>query len=288
MKSILLIFLLTATATVVLAADADQIIFPHDTHFDEEVECDTCHDGVAGSTSATESFRPEMDICADCHDVDDEDECSMCHTNADEAGEYDRPVYGAARFSHAPHLTQDLTCITCHGEPTAVQPIMPDKPDCRACHETADNYADCRMCHATEQDLLPVSHRLNWQSNHGLCAREDQDQCYQCHTETTCLECHAGNNVRPRSHSLNYTYNHAISARGNELQCATCHQEPTYCSSCHIAERILPQDHSQGGWVTTSGGGRHATEGVFNLESCIACHDTGAAEPSCARCHGGG
>jgi len=288
MKSLLILLTMALCPTFVMAADADRIIFPHDTHFDEEVECDTCHEGIAGSTSALESFRPEMDVCADCHDVDDDDECSMCHTNADEAGEYNRPDFGAARFAHAAHLAQDLDCAACHGQPTDAAPMIPGKPDCRACHETADNYVDCRMCHAADQQLRPVSHGPDWQSGHGLCAREDQGQCYQCHTEISCQECHAGDNVRPRSHSLNYAYNHAISARGNELQCATCHQESTYCSNCHIAERVLPQDHSQGGWVSLSGGGRHATEGLFNLESCIACHDTGAAEPSCARCHGGG
>jgi len=288
MKSLLLILLLSLVAASVLAEQPDRIIFPHDIHFAEEITCDNCHEGAAASNAATDRLLPEMDVCADCHDVEDDTECSQCHTNVDEAGEYERPIYGAARFAHAPHLVGDLTCSACHGEPAAAQPALPGKPDCRVCHETADDYGDCRLCHAAEQSLRPASHSTTWTNGHGLLAREDQGLCYQCHTETTCQECHAGDNVRPRSHRLNYAFDHSIEARGNEMQCATCHQEPTYCSNCHIAERVLPMDHSQGGWVNLSDGGRHAIEGLFSLENCIACHDTGAAEPSCAQCHGDG
>jgi len=283
---ILVIVTLSWPAGVLLADVPDQILFPHDLHFEAEVECATCHDGVAGSTSAADHLFPEMDVCADCHDVDADDECSMCHTNADEAGEYTRPAYGAGRFAHAPHLARDMACATCHGEPTAVQPRLPGKADCRTCHETADNYADCRLCHAGSQQLRPLDHGPGWQNGHGLLALQDLASCYQCHTENTCQECHTGDNVRPRSHRLNYAFDHALEARGQEMQCATCHEDPSYCSNCHVAERVLPQNHSQAGWVGSTGG-RHATEGLFNLESCIACHDAGAAEPSCALCHTG-
>ncbi len=288
MKNLCLILLVLLLPTRVRAEEPDRIIFPHDLHFEEELDCDACHDGAATSTMATDYLLPDMDACSDCHDVDDEDECAMCHTNADEAGEYDRPVYGANLFAHAAHLVGELDCASCHGKPTAAQPTVPGKPDCRVCHETAEEYADCRLCHAAAQNLLPVNHTTTWSNSHGLCARENPDQCWQCHTETSCQDCHAGDNVRPRSHRLNYAFDHALDARGNQMQCATCHLEPTYCSNCHIAERVLPQDHSQVGWVRNNGGGYHATEGLFNLESCIACHDTGAEEPTCARCHGGG
>ncbi len=267
--------------------EPDRIIMPHALHHDAEVDCATCHDGVESSTSALDVFRPDMDVCADCHDVDDDEECAMCHTNLDNAGEYHRGTFGASRFSHALHADGGLDCSTCHGDPASAQPVLPGKPDCRGCHETADDYADCRMCHEEKKGLRPASHGETWVSGHGLLAREDQGLCAQCHTQATCRECHAGDNVRPRSHRLNYAFDHALEARGNELQCATCHQDPDYCSSCHIAERVLPWNHSQSGWVSASGGGLHTTEGVFNMESCIACHSTGAAEPSCARCHGG-
>lgn len=287
MKTMLIILALVTASASALAEQPDRIIFPHDLHFENEVECAVCHAGAEASTQARDHLLPDMDVCADCHDIDAEDECSLCHTNVDLAGDYERPVYGADRFAHAPHITAELACAACHGAPEASRPALPGKPDCRVCHTTADNLNDCGLCHGPDFRLRPVDHGPSWQNSHGLQARLDQTACYQCHTESTCQECHAGDNVRPRSHRLNYAFDHALDARGNELLCATCHQEPTYCSSCHIAERVLPRDHFQSGWVSSSGGGRHATEGLFDLESCIACHDDGSAEPSCARCHGG-
>jgi len=287
MRCSLLLLLLVIAPSAALADQPDRILFPHDLHFENDVECATCHEGATGSMSASDHLLPDMDVCADCHDIDDDQGCAVCHVNVDEAGDYKHPKFGAPLFSHASHLARGLTCERCHGDPADVHPVLPGKSDCRGCHETAEDFADCRLCHEGEQELLPASHGATWVSGHGLIAREDQTLCAQCHTQTTCQECHAGDNVRPRSHRLNYVFDHALEARGNELACAVCHQDPDYCSSCHIAEHILPLDHSQTGWVSPSGGGRHATEGVFNLESCIGCHGAGAAEPSCARCHGG-
>ena len=287
MTRIVLIAALTAAATAFAAEGPDRIIFPHDLHFENEIDCATCHEAALTSQAPTDRLRPDMDICASCHDVESEDGCATCHSNVDEAGEYPQPTYGAARFAHAPHVARDIACATCHGAPTAPHPALPVKADCRSCHETADDYADCRLCHAEDRQLRPANHAAGWLAGHGICARDDENRCYQCHTRNTCQECHAGDNVRPRSHRLNYAYSHAMDARGNEMQCATCHQEPDYCAGCHIAEQVLPQDHSRSGWVSPTGGGLHATEGIFNLESCIACHSNGAAEPTCARCHQG-
>jgi hypothetical protein len=293
MKKLILILLVLSLPFVSAAQaegvqNADRIIFPHDVHFENEVACTDCHQGVTSSTMASDHLLPGMETCADCHDVDADDECGTCHTNVDEAGEYERRVYGAPLFAHVAHLEKEIACAACHGEPASAHPMMPGKIDCRTCHLTAENLGDCRMCHTAGFELRPADHGPGWQNGHGLLARTDQNACFQCHTQTSCQECHAGDNVRPRSHELNYAFNHGLDARGNEMQCITCHQEPTYCSNCHIAERVLPMDHSRSGWVSANGGGQHATEGLFDLESCVACHDAGAEEPSCTRCHSGG
>ena len=271
-----------------MAGQPDQIIFPHDLHFQNDVECADCHKDAGTSSFVADRLLPDMDVCEDCHETDDDETCGMCHTNVDEAGDYPQAPFGAAHFGHVSHLDRGLACGQCHGNPAATRPVVPGKRNCRGCHETADDYADCYLCHAAEEQLRPVSHGATWVSGHGLSARENWSLCSQCHTQTTCQECHAGDNVRPRSHRLNYAFEHALEARSNEFQCATCHQDPAYCSNCHIAERVLPRDHSQAGWVSGSGGGLHAIEGVFNLESCISCHDAGVGEPGCARCHVGG
>lgn len=269
------------------AQPPDAIVMPHDVHFAADVECAVCHEGVAESRTPGASFRPGMDACAACHDVEDGDTCAMCHTNVDEAGDYPRRPYGAGRFVHAPHVTGDGTCVACHGDPAGAARPLPGKPDCRACHATADGYADCRLCHADGQDLVPGDHAGAWDARHGAFARADQASCALCHTRATCQECHAGDNVRPRSHTLDFAYRHAGLARGSELECAACHTEPEYCVSCHAAQRVLPDSHSRVGWVRAADGGRHAQEGAFAVESCIACHGDGPAAPACAACHGG-
>jgi hypothetical protein len=123
---------------------------------------------------------------------------------------------------------------------------------------------------------------------HATSARLDQATCETCHTQKDCQDCHSGDNVRPRTHRLNFEFDHALDARSNELECQSCHEDQTFCSSCHASEQVLPQNHSSSDWVLDAGlgGGRHAVEGRFDLESCIACHDDGAGSPVCADCHG--
>ena len=270
---------------------ADQIIFPHATHFAEDIDCLSCHEGIAASQGTGERYLPEMEFCADCHDVDDEANCRMCHTNSDDAGDRAPRAYGASIFSHSAHVGQGMGCADCHGDPASISedemPRVPAKADCRICHTTADDYADCGMCHTDPARPVPVMHGGDWSTGHGLPAQSDPARCYQCHTESGCQECHSGDNVRPRSHGLNFGFGHAMAARGNEMECAICHTEPEYCSSCHVAERVMPRSHSSAGWANTSDGGRHALDAPFEMENCIACHSAGGDSPSCAACHGG-
>jgi len=288
-KSIVLASCLLIMAMGASAQDEpDSIIIPHGTHFENDVTCLDCHGGVEAATDPLETFRPDMETCEDCHDVEDDETCTMCHTNPDEAGDYPERHFGAARFVHGPHIAAGVECATCHGDPAADHQGLPDKPACRSCHETADDFDDCRFCHAADRELRPDSHDLAWANHHGIEARDNQDACALCHTQTTCQECHVGDNVRPRSHPLNYAFSHALDARGKELDCAVCHEDPDYCAACHIAEHVLPLNHSQTGWVSGGGdGGRHALEGIFDLENCIACHSEGDSAPTCVACHGG-
>ena len=77
--------------------EPDRITFPHDLHFENEVECTTCHPDVAGSARATDRLRPDMDVCADCHDIEDDTGCAVCHANVDEAAPHSGPAASAMR-----------------------------------------------------------------------------------------------------------------------------------------------------------------------------------------------
>jgi hypothetical protein len=280
-----IVLLIVMMATAVGAQTPDRIIVPHDLHFENDVECAVCHEGVEASTDAVAAHRPDMDVCADCHDVDDDDTCSMCHSDLDTAGEWTPPVPAARLFSHAAHIDSGMDCAACHGAATAPMPMIPAKARCRDCHETADEYTGCRLCHAANEDLVPDNHRVGWDYAHGLQADLQKNRCDACHGPSTCSVCHAGDNVQPRVHDLGFAFSHALQARGHEFECASCHQDQQDCVACHRAEHVLPQNHSRADWMRTSDGGNHAIEARFDIEGCIACHDAGAADPICARCH---
>lgn len=277
---------LTFLVPGVLASAAESgLKFPHDVHLESGLECDLCHEAAATSQSGSDVLLPQKETCAGCHDVEDMATCGTCHIQADEPSGYGPRAAVAQNFPHALHLNQKMECAACHLSESKLDPMLPDKASCRTCHATASQQSDCRLCHAAGEELVPVSHGAQFLQQHAIEASWNQARCAVCHTQTDCQECHGGDNVRPRSHPLNYSFDHALDARSKELTCYACHKSD-YCSACHMARRILPSDHSRADWVLPTGGGRHAEEGRFDMESCTACHDTGSSAPTCERCHG--
>lgn len=270
------------------AAQPDRLKAMHAIHGQNEVDCSTCHAGVETSQAGTDNLLPTMEACGTCHDVADTEKCGQCHTNVEAPAAAVRRVSVAQRFPHQTHVDAGVACADCHGDATHGEPTAPQKAMCRTCHETASDYGDCQVCHAAGEEMTPVSHVPGWVSMHGASARLDQATCETCHTQKDCQDCHAGDNVRPRTHGLNFAFDHALEARSSELECASCHEDRNFCTSCHASERVLPQNHSASDWVlgVALGGGRHAVEGRFDLESCVACHDGGVSAPVCANCHG--
>ena len=60
------------------------IIFAHANHID--LECTDCHADISQSDNAGDRNFPTMDICADCHDIESDDNCGLCHRNPEEPG----------------------------------------------------------------------------------------------------------------------------------------------------------------------------------------------------------
>lgn len=266
----------------VLAETPDQIIAAHPTHQANNVPCETCHAAAQESRAGSDNLLPGMDVCGQCHEIDNSEKCGDCHTQPQNPAPAQRVTTLVQRFPHAAHIARGMKCEACHGPATA-EPQIPSMSSCRGCHETASGLSDCEMCHAESENLHPATHTDGWDSYHATVARVDQAACADCHTETDCQECHAGDNVRPRVHPLNYSYSHALDALNQELACTACHDDMQFCRSCHAAERVLPVSHSRSDWVGKHGG-RHAEEAEFDLESCVACHD--ADSPVCVECHG--
>jgi hypothetical protein len=63
-----------------IITNKDLINFSHSLHSDL-AECADCHSSVMQSSTLDDRLLPDHDDCANCHEVDDDEECSTCHSN---------------------------------------------------------------------------------------------------------------------------------------------------------------------------------------------------------------
>ncbi len=290
------IFLLTASAIYLSITafsyrmDAEEsqnksiIKFSHQLHIEMEVECEMCHAEVAESTSLSGKLLPSKDACADCHDVEDDENCEMCHY--EDVNEPLPETRSELYFSHKSHIEdQSMECASCHkgldqvdyaAESETGSPMM---SDCFQCHDNnSGGVMVCESCHVSTADLLPGTHKqVNFNKDHKFMVLEADADCAMCHDNNFCEACHVGtimideantadNFYTPYSphrlvdnanqqqislvHDLNYRYNHGVDARGKETDCATCHQTETFCAECHNSAGT--GDFALGGFVPTS------------------------------------
>ena len=299
------------------------ITFNHAFHVGEDVgaECAACH-AAEESASAEDRLLPTMEACGECHEVEDEEQCTLCHTDLDNAGEIDVPPREIV-FSHQRHLGYEgVECAACHGGMEQVEAPgeshLPGMPTCSMCHEGAKAPDACDVCHTDLTHLRPESHARDWAHEHGPRVRAGDVSCAPCHSQPDCQECHEGAQISvslptlgsrapfaPQSggdaglilkgaHGLNYRFTHGLDAKGKERDCALCHEPATFCAECHAPDSdpsfFRPAWHGGADWgaiagAVGSGGGRHAELARRDMERCAACHDTQGDDPTCMLCH---
>ena len=286
MKMVLYTAALIAFAIPATAGESG-LSFDHQLHVEEvELECEDCHAEVGSSTSLHVTLRPGKPVCVDCHDLGDTSLCGDCHVGPGKPTGYGDLVSNVDLFSHASHVG-DMECEKCHGGAPEYSG-KPVKSDCRNCHLTVANQEDCSLCHSAGRHNVPESHEGMWEYWHGVVAGSDVSHCTDCHVQDDCEQCHAGDNVRPRVHVLNFEFNHSLEARASRIECGTCHIDPQFCAECHAANLIIPQSHADPGWRN---GPVHGPEALFEIDSCVSCHDAGTAVPATCGgvgCHVGG
>ena len=230
------------------------IEFPHDYHLTTvDLECESCHTGMAETDYASRHNWPVMDDCLTCHqDVDAPLECETCHPKV----EVIRPrTHGADWvYEHKQHSrAADMPCQKCH-----------DDGWCEDCHAGAllvgtTGPTDRTTTYAPSSrgrvgQVVQRQHEPNYRFLHPLDAASKERQCQTCHEPDYCLDCHRGGG-----------------------------QEGRFKPIWHGP---LPEDPEP--WVVGgmgAGGGRHASWARRDLERCIACHDVDGADPSCLQCH---
>jgi hypothetical protein len=124
-------------------------------------------------------------------------------------------------------------CATCHSERS-----------CSSCHGVTVPGLPARL--AFDEPRLGGLHRAGFRSRHREEARAQPGLCTTCHSENSCRDCHARENV---------------AARGSG-----------------------PSPHPRT-WLTRArGGGDHGAQARIDPGSCAACHG-GAGEQLCVGCH---
>jgi hypothetical protein len=278
--------LISKTVLPITAAESRRLIFNHGLHVDNE--CTYCHVNAKTSKAGLDDLLPTHDNCGECHDVSDNKGCVTCHLDENPAAGPRVKDY-SPKFTHAAHVDAKLTCTNCHADldtplPTETIGHFPTMAECMKCHTEKLVSTDCALCHLPDDELRPKDHMLEWLSLHGAAAAESQASCTVCHSlAEDCQACHNGDAVSS-PHPRNYIARHGQEAHMSEMRCSVCHDEQSFCNECHKAMNILPAGHYRPGWATTSGG-KHAEEAQFDLQSCIACHDTPGKTPVCATCH---
>ncbi|HSQ29978.1 MAG TPA: cytochrome c3 family protein [Gemmatimonadaceae bacterium] len=314
-------------------------------HLAETAACRTCHRPLAESRELTAAMigafpqprshgnldfasnhapRSEASIaqCATCHT---RESCARCHVNAPQVRAISRLepdarvaelMRGRAAVYPTPASHRDASWSVTHGA-AATKSIA----TCANCHAQTS----CRTCHAGERaprviaelplpvpggatgvvltrvaasgaSALPASHRAaGWKTGHGQAANTSIASCANCHTQTTCQTCHAGEQAprviaqlppptpgagagppgtRVVVHEPGFLDRHRTTAASGRLDCTSCHQQRE-CSSCH--EGASSRRYHAADFVS-----RHSSEGFSQEQRCTSCHRT---ETFCRSCH---
>ncbi|HEY1697629.1 MAG TPA: cytochrome c3 family protein [Polyangiaceae bacterium] len=201
-------------------------------------DCVRCH--VEVTESRPQAVLPTMGSCFGCHEHQDQwtlRDCNGCHV--------DLAAEGTAPDDH---LIHDGDFVRDHGVQAASSRDL-----CASCHSERS----CAACHgegtvpalparlAFDDARLSGLHRAGFASRHSLEARADPGVCTTCHSESSCVDCHARQHVAPGSTSV---------------------------------------DPHPPGWVSGAGGGDHGTQARIDAASCAGCHG-GAGEQLCVGCH---
>ena len=157
---------------------------------------------------------------------------------------------------------------------------------------------ECAECH--QGSGIAPNHGGGWRMEHRILAAGPANNCYDCHDQATCQNCHKGGgmdaklsdsqwkrDIVPDSHRSDWISIHPIQAMSNPQTCSRCH-EPRFCSDCHgrlkkSAQTIKSHRKTPTGQsYIPSFPGEHADEARRNLASCQACHPDGDV---CLTCH---
>lgn len=234
-------------------------------------DCVRCHVQIA--EREPQVLRPTMATCFGCHRHADQwrtRDCDGCHI--------DLAAEGTAPESH---LVHDGDWLREHGVRAAGARDL-----CVSCHSERQ----CASCHGVNVPALPWKlalgevplaglHRAGFKSRHAEEARAQPGLCTTCHSENSCIACHAASNVAPGGGARSPHPSDWLSpARGGGQHGIQARMDPTSCASCHggAGEQLCVGCHKVGG----PGGNPHGPGFSSNKNKgrdvpCRSCHGAG-------------
>lgn len=266
--------------------DNGNLIFSHKHEMHRNYDCDLCHIDIRISENEDDRNIPEMESCTICHDgVRVSQKCGLCHkggVKGKDVKKIPNPIR-TIRFSHKQHLElkRSYGCQNCHLGMNNVDygsnKNLPTEKVCFGCHDGISLSQRCDICH--KKPVKPPSHSPSWKKNHRGFARIDEMQCSNCHYQSSCIDCHESDNVKPKSHQRNFFYTHPQEVKNNTSDCSVCHTMDTFCVNCHQSSKKMPRSHSKGNWNSY----KHAQEARNDISACAICHE--GSNSTCLRCH---
>jgi len=220
-----------------------ELKFNHQLHVvDNEMECSQCHTPKEDGTMSD----PSMDKCAECHDIDVDnpsEECLLCHSIKSAKNDY------------------------------SIEKAVPEKPkgyrDLIFNHEAHED-VECSVCHGDMTKMEELS-EIEW---------PDMFKCKKCHdgdeAPIDCEVCHkvVRKEIAPENHHGDWAMQHGLVSR-TDRSCQFCHgTEKRFCQECHQTQK--PRDHIFN-WKTT----QHGQEATHNRRLCAVCHNSSF----CVDCH---
>lgn len=278
--------------------------------------CNDCHVALGAPWMAVQP--PVVAQCLSCHGLASthlalpDTACVTCHLPLAQATRLTRARV-AAIDTPPSHRAPEFKTASGHGAAAKVR-SGGIAASCATCH--ARDF--CLACHvdAPEQPTIqalgvdprataiparlsaPPSHdEATFLEAHGRRVQAEQRQCATCHTQESCLACHAGTprvaaalyhrsrdrgtgaiieRRPPPSHGSRFTEQHAGPAAARGATCVGCHVRSD-CLACHRPSAASGPAYHRAGFLA-----RHPAAAYARESGCNDCHNNGSF---CVTCH---
>lgn len=245
------------------------ILIDHKIHEEKAVECGICHNRIAhnedfkltltdpdtGKANTKHSNFMTMTACFRCHTQGQQPggglkapgACPACHPADFELKPPSHLVEGFFPSGHA-KLAQ-----------VEVKRVRSSEASVPAEAETAEKTQDEPHTEELGPSLAPV---------------ESINECYTCHKESFCTDCHG----LPMPHPDDFIKGHGALGKTIPAKCARCHGDPkVFCDECHHGTSLDRTYDVAVPWRRQHPGVVQAT----GASACFECHDP----TYCADCH---